>query len=76
MHATVGTRPAFELLSHGELAVSALRVRTIYPRGKKTREKDLQGETLRMKEGERDNNICYVREEKEREKEGTDIRRE
>jgi hypothetical protein len=29
-----------------------------------------------MKAGERDNNTCYVREEKEREKEGTDIRRE
>jgi hypothetical protein len=29
-----------------------------------------------MKEEERDNNTCYVREEKERDKEGTDIRRE
>jgi len=31
MHATAGTRPAFELLSHGELAVSVVRVRTKYP---------------------------------------------
>ena len=29
-----------------------------------------------MKEQERDNNTCYVREEKEKEKEGTDIMRE
>jgi hypothetical protein len=27
-----------------------------------------------MKEGERDNNTCYVKKKKEKEKEGTDIR--
>jgi hypothetical protein len=70
MHATVGTRPAFELLCHEELAVSVVGERDQnIAAGSKLERKMYSERHLRMCEGERDNNTYYVKEERERESE-------
>jgi hypothetical protein len=71
MHTTQGTRPAFESLSHEELALSVGgggggRDQNILA-GSKLERKLHSERHLRKCKSERDNNICFVKE-KEREK--------